>query len=114
MTPTPQPTETEEPDSPDSQLVSLSIREAARRLGTFALLLDGNALAPRARHGDLLVIDAAAVPSPGDAVVIETRGGGYGAMLLNGDGDAFDGRGNHLPRGAFTVAGVVTEIRPAA
>lgn len=90
---------------------------AGRRLGRFALVLDGDRLAPRYRDGDVLVIDAAAVPAAGDAVIVQTRAG-YGCMVLNGDGDAMDSAGDYLPRGAFTVCGVVvdavTEIRPAS
>ena len=92
-----------------TNLLAATIADA-RRLPAFALILEGNLLAPEYRDGDLLTISTDALPLPGDCVVAEIKGT-YGCMFLNADGDLLDNCGGFVPRGGFTIVGVVIERR---
>ena len=87
--------------------------EDARRLPSFALKLDGDALAPDFRDGDILTVAPDVSPLPGDCVVV-VIGGEYGAMRLNADGDLWDGKGGFVPLGEYTICGTVLDRTPRA
>ena len=98
---------------PKSNLLAATIKDA-ERLETYALILDGDALAPKYQSGDLLTIATNALPPlAGDAVVAEMSGRHFCAYL-NADGDLWDGNGGFVPRGFFTVAGIVLDRTPQA
>ncbi len=93
----------------DHQGIAVMLADAQRRhSGTFSLLLEGNALAPDFRDGDLLTISPNISPHPGDAVVMRIDGR-YGCMRINADGDLWDAFGGFVPVGAYTIEGVVIE-----
>ena len=79
---------------------------AAYRLGDFAVELTGDQLAPRFHSGDILHVDSATVPEPGNAVMA-TVGGLPCVMLLNGDGDLVDNAGGYVARGEYALIGAV-------
>jgi len=41
------------------------------------------------------------------------HGGATAAMIVNGDGDLYDHRGGHIPRGVYVAVGVVTKGYPS-
>ena len=82
----------------------------------YALQLVGDALKPRFRSGDWLIIDPSPVAieavQPGDAVLAQVRLKGrcephMGVYFLNGDSDLFTGKGDHHAAGTFRIVGVV-------
>ena len=79
---------------------------AAYRLGDFAVELTGDQLAPRFHSGDILHVDPATVPAPGNAVMA-TVDGLPCVMLLNGDGDLVDNAGGYVARGEYALIGAV-------
>lgn len=96
-------------------VATLADLAAAHRLDTFAVVLEGMGLYPRAYPGSLLICDTIREAVPGDIVLAQVPPGGpVRALLLNADGDLtatrtfvpFDGG-----RGYKLVAAVV-EIMP--
>ena len=88
-----QPTQTTKSDN----LIATTIADA-QRLPAFALILDGDALAPNFEDGDLLTVSTDTLALPGDCVVAQV-GASYRCMILNADGDLLDHRGGFVPRG---------------
>lgn len=81
----------------DHQGIALVISNSQRRQSvTFSLRLEGNALAPGLREGDLLTISPCTSPLPGDAVVVRINGR-FGCMRINADGDLWDAFGGFVP-----------------
>jgi hypothetical protein len=95
----------------DHQNLLAATIEDARRLPSFALILEGNALAPDFMDGDLLTVATDALALPGDCVVALV-GSTYRCMRLNADGDLWDGKGGFVPRGFYSLVGVVLDRTP--
>ncbi|MES2462245.1 MAG: S24 family peptidase, partial [Armatimonadota bacterium] len=89
----------------DQRLLAVTIEDARERLPAFALILEGNALAPHYLDGDLLTVCPNATPAPGEAVVALVRGQ-YVCMLINADNDLYANHGEFIQQGSYTVAGV--------
>ena len=88
-------------------LIAATIADA-KCLPSFALVLEGDALAPDFLDGDLLTVAPDVAPLPGDAVVVVIAGK-YGCMRINADRDLWDGKGGFVPKGFYTVEGVVLD-----
>jgi hypothetical protein len=77
----------------------------------FALIPEGDELAPDFCSGDLLMVAADALPLPGDCVVASITGR-YACLRNNADDDVSDNTGGFVPRGFYAVASVVVERMP--